>query len=450
MLFLSTQTSKVVGARSEEQSLKIPYSNNKIKVDGKLSEWNNFASYIFSDTSTSLNHSGDHEIMIFYDEDFDYSKNILPLSKNSIEARICWDFNFLYFAFSVEDNHLYAEIPADASYPEFHLNDAVEIYIDSKNDSRQRMDLNDYQFIVDIKNNTVVLKGDRKYIESDTMATPKDIGQNIFFEHAAVYTGTVNNDDGTDTGYIVEIAIPFMAIGTQPQTGKKFKLDLCIDDSDYSFSNARTLQDSAMLYFAFNWSGLNDFGYPEFWKPVILSGGPGWYEKLTAKYEQYWLLFYSITLIVSIIILAFLYHRIRKLKRLPAANELKSSQSVVFKDVNEVDQENLSHNQKVLQFATRIIRTRYDETIRSEELAGEMGISLRNFQRITKSELNCTPTNLIWLVKLDLAADFLTNNQGNVSEAAYEFGFSNPSHFSRMFKKHFGDSPTEYQKKLTT
>jgi len=60
--------------------------------------------------------------------------------------------------------------------------------------------------------------------------------------------------------------------------------------------------------------------------------------------------------------------------------------------------------------------------------------------------MNCTPTNFIWIVKLKLAAKFLINKQGNVSEAAYEFGFSNPSHFSRMFKKHFGVSPKEFQR----
>jgi len=52
-------------------------------------------------------------------------------------------------------------------------------------------------------------------------------------------------------------------------------------------------------------------------------------------------------------------------------------------------------------------------------------------------------------VKLNLAAEFLKNKRGNVSEAAYEFGFSNPSHFSRMFKKYFGISPKEYQTKNT-
>jgi len=426
--------------------LKIPYNNKEIKIDGDISDWKTFYTYSFSDTSTMLHQAGDHKIMTFYDEIYDYTKTLLPLSKNRVEVKICWNFDNIYFAFDVTDHHLFAEITPGRKYPEFHLNDAIEIYIDTKNDSRDIMDINDYQFIIDICNNSVVLKGDRKYIESDTMTVPKDFGQNILIENDAVYSGSINDTPGNDSGYIIEIAIPFAAIGLKPETGDKMRFDLCIDDADYSFKNAETMQDSANIYYAFNWSGQNDFGYPEFWRPVILSGGPGWYEKLTAKYEQYWLLFYGLTLFISLLILFFLFYRINKLKKLPTINDLKPAQLIVFKDMAKNERTVLSHNQKILQLATEFITEKPDETIRSEDLAKEIGISLRNFQRITKAELNCTPTNFIWLVKLNMAAEFLKNKQGNVSDAAYEFGFSNPSYFSRMFKKHFGVSPKEYQK----
>jgi histidinol phosphatase-like enzyme len=81
------------------------------------------------------------------------------------------------------------------------------------------------------------------------------------------------------------------------------------------------------------------------------------------------------------------------------------------------------------------------------ELAKNLGLSLRTFQRITREELHVTPTNYIYIVKLNLAADFLKAKAGNVTEAAYRFGFSDPSYFSRQFKKHFGVSPTEYIQK---
>ena len=33
----------------------------------------------------------------------------------------------------------------------------------------------------------------------------------------------------------------------------------------------------------------------------------------------------------------------------------------------------------------------------------------------------------------------------NVAEIAYELGFSDPAYFSRIFKKHFGQTPSEFQ-----
>ena len=435
-----------VGLPQDNNFLKIPYNKKKIKIDGGISEWKHINAIVFNDTLTSLHQTGNHELMMFYEEDYDYSGNLLPISKNSVEARVCWDFDNLYFAFDVTDRHLFAEIPPERSYPEFHLNDAIEIYIDSKNDTRDKMDINDYQFVVDMLNNSVVLKGDRKYIESDTMRAPKDFGQNILFESAALYSGTVNDNEGNDSGYIIEIAIPFAAIGLKPETGLKMKFDLCNDDADYSYSNCKTMQDSANIYYAFNWSGQNDFGYPEFWRPVVLSGSPGWYEKLTAKYEQYWLSFYGLTLIISLLILVFLFHKISKLKKLPTRKDFEKSGLIVFNEEIKEDGSIISHNQNIIQRAMEILTKKADEHIRSEALAGELGISLRNFQRITKEEIDCTPTNFIWMVKLNLAAKYLKNKQGNVSEAAYEFGFSDPSHFSRLFKKHFGVSPKEFQK----
>jgi len=47
---------------------------------------------------------------------------------------------------------------------------------------------------------------------------------------------------------------------------------------------------------------------------------------------------------------------------------------------------------------------------------------------------------------LKRAAVLLKEKYGNVSEVALEVGFTNPSYFSRMFKKTFSISPAEFSK----
>ena len=41
----------------------------------------------------------------------------------------------------------------------------------------------------------------------------------------------------------------------------------------------------------------------------------------------------------------------------------------------------------------------------------------------------------------------LLNSDNNISEIAYALGFSDPAYFTRLFKKYFGKSPSEFNKK---
>ena len=44
--------------------------------------------------------------------------------------------------------------------------------------------------------------------------------------------------------------------------------------------------------------------------------------------------------------------------------------------------------------------------------------------------------------------DFDSGRIFSIGALAYELGFSNPSHFSRMFRRHFQMSPSEYRKQV--
>lgn len=57
-----------------------------------------------------------------------------------------------------------------------------------------------------------------------------------------------------------------------------------------------------------------------------------------------------------------------------------------------------------------------------------------------------TPSEFIRSIRLKKAAGLLEKSQLNVSEIAYEVGFSDPKHFSRHFKSEFGIIPSKYSK----
>jgi AraC-like DNA-binding protein len=50
-------------------------------------------------------------------------------------------------------------------------------------------------------------------------------------------------------------------------------------------------------------------------------------------------------------------------------------------------------------------------------------------------------------LRLEQAARLIRENKINVTQVAYSVGFNNQTHFSTVFKKHFGLSPSEYAEK---
>jgi AraC-like DNA-binding protein len=49
-----------------------------------------------------------------------------------------------------------------------------------------------------------------------------------------------------------------------------------------------------------------------------------------------------------------------------------------------------------------------------------------------------------------MAADLMKMGFGNVSEVAMEVGFSNPSYFSKMFRRSYNIAPADYLKSCNT
>ncbi|MBO3697129.1 alpha/beta fold hydrolase [Roseivirga sp. E12] len=84
-----------------------------------------------------------------------------------------------------------------------------------------------------------------------------------------------------------------------------------------------------------------------------------------------------------------------------------------------------------------------DEFFGVEMLCREIGVSERQVQRKLKAITNKSPNQLISSVRLHRAKELLFANTLNVSEIAFRSGFSNPSYFSKIFKREFGTSPSE-------
>ena len=92
-----------------------------------------------------------------------------------------------------------------------------------------------------------------------------------------------------------------------------------------------------------------------------------------------------------------------------------------------------------------------DPDFNVEKLTEQVGISRAQLHRKMKEITGISAGDFIRNLRLEQAARLIVENKINVTQVAYAVGFNNQTHFSTVFKKHYGMTPTEYQsKKLNT
>ncbi|MEF8938732.1 MAG: AraC family transcriptional regulator [Salinivenus sp.] len=98
--------------------------------------------------------------------------------------------------------------------------------------------------------------------------------------------------------------------------------------------------------------------------------------------------------------------------------------------------------------AVEQLHDRYDESIRIEDLAEDLGMSSSSFHRKFKALTDMTPLQFQKQLRLQEARRLMLGEELNASTAGYEVGYDDPSHFSREYKRFFGDPPLQDVKQL--
>ncbi len=91
--------------------------------------------------------------------------------------------------------------------------------------------------------------------------------------------------------------------------------------------------------------------------------------------------------------------------------------------------------------AIRMIEENIETPLSSCELAGRLGISTRQLERIFGRYLNTTPKRYILEARLHRARNLIVQSEQAITEIAMACGFTSTSHFSRVYRDHFGKSP---------
>lgn len=122
--------------------------------------------------------------------------------------------------------------------------------------------------------------------------------------------------------------------------------------------------------------------------------------------------------------------------------EIKASDLLVDQTSNFT-----SPNEKLVKEGLAIINNQItNANFKVESLSEALGVSKIKCYRAFKEVLNMSPSDLMISLKIEKAQQLLSKNKMNVSEVSFACGFNDPKYFSKIFKKHTGQSPKNFHK----
>ncbi len=87
-----------------------------------------------------------------------------------------------------------------------------------------------------------------------------------------------------------------------------------------------------------------------------------------------------------------------------------------------------------------------DPSFNGSRFAEALNVSERQLYRKLKATTECTVQEFIVQLRMEKAVELILNSSFTFTQIAYKVGFTEPSNFSRTFKKQYGCTPSQYKK----
>lgn len=98
-----------------------------------------------------------------------------------------------------------------------------------------------------------------------------------------------------------------------------------------------------------------------------------------------------------------------------------------------------------LRQAEDILHERFSECLTLSDISDAVGVHPVHLSRVFRKQYHCTIGDYIRRLRIDYASRQILDSRATLLEIAIAAGFSDQSHFSRIFKREMGITPTEYR-----
>jgi len=142
--------------------------------------------------------------------------------------------------------------------------------------------------------------------------------------------------------------------------------------------------------------------------------------------------------------------------KLTYANDLKREGflfmflSALINESNANEQHNIYDYpyQIYVEHALEFIDHNYDRDIKVNDIANYIGIDRSYLANVFKKIMHVSPQQYLINYRLEKARNLLKKSNLSITEISVRVGYSDPLYFSRLFKRYYNISPTEYRTQI--
>ncbi len=106
-----------------------------------------------------------------------------------------------------------------------------------------------------------------------------------------------------------------------------------------------------------------------------------------------------------------------------------------------------SNDNDIIQQCIQLMKQNLDKNLRLEDFSKKLNISASHLSALFKKRMKYSPIHLYTTYKIQKACQLLLDDPKSIKSIAFELGYEDQYHFSRVFKNEMGVSPKQFRMK---